>query len=306
MPRIYTSALSAAASEACYAAFLTGSLPTEGCFLVSGPHLFLMDSLPPLPEGRGVPVSFGPVSWIRSGISSQMQSISVYRAFLSGRRLPAGTALAAGKDGITVFPAELYEADLGKMEPFSLSFDPLEEVLTPQEAAKLYHVDAKRIQWDCEHAGESAVFSLAETRRSGNTWLLTRNAALRVYEGKEMPAYAIDPLLLVFSTVEAAHIWNRDSGVVRSAAGGAGHAAARMHEGDRRKSGRIWLVRRNGEIVELPYREKLPNNMMYELREFAGYIASGTQPEKRNRDSVITASVIEQARRQTGTLFDGE
>ena len=69
---------------------------------------------------------------------------------------------------------------------------------------------------------------------------------------------------------------------------------------------RIWLVRRNGEIVELPYREKLPNNMMYELREFAGYIASGTQPEKRNRDSVITASVIEQARRQTGTLFDGE
>ena len=69
---------------------------------------------------------------------------------------------------------------------------------------------------------------------------------------------------------------------------------------------RIWLVRRNGETVELPYREKLPNNMMYELREFAGYIASGTQPEKRNRDSVITASVIEQARRQTGTLFDGE
>ena len=159
-----------------------------------------------------------------------MQSISVYRAFLSGRRLPAGTALAAGKDGITVFPAELYEADLGKMEPFSLSFDPLEEVLTPQEAAKLYHVDAKRIQWDCEHAGEGAVFSLSETRRSGNTWLLTRNAALRVYEGKEMPAYAIDPLLLVFSTVEAAHIWNRDSGVVRSAAGGAGHAAAETDE----------------------------------------------------------------------------
>ena len=66
---------------------------------------------------------------------------------------------------------------------------------------------------------------------------------------------------------------------------------------------RIWLVRRNGETVELPYREKLPNNMMYELREFADCIASGTQPEKRNRDSVITASVIEQARGQTGTRF---
>ena len=69
---------------------------------------------------------------------------------------------------------------------------------------------------------------------------------------------------------------------------------------------RIWLVRRNGETVELPYEEKLPNNMMYELREFAGYITSGTQPEKRNRDSVITASVIEQARGQTGTRFTCE
>ena len=68
---------------------------------------------------------------------------------------------------------------------------------------------------------------------------------------------------------------------------------------------RIWLVRRSGETVELPYREKLPNNMMYELREFAGYIASGTQPEKRNRDSILTAAVIEEARRQTGTLFGG-
>lgn len=68
---------------------------------------------------------------------------------------------------------------------------------------------------------------------------------------------------------------------------------------------RIWLVRRSGETVELPYREKLPNNMMYELREFAGYIASGTQPEKRNRDSILTAAVIEEARRQTGTTFDG-
>jgi len=68
---------------------------------------------------------------------------------------------------------------------------------------------------------------------------------------------------------------------------------------------RIWLVRRSGETVELPYREKLPNNMMYELREFAGYIASGTQPEKRNRNSILTAAVIEEARRQTGTILGG-
>lgn len=69
---------------------------------------------------------------------------------------------------------------------------------------------------------------------------------------------------------------------------------------------RIWLVRRSGETLELPYQEKLPNNMMFELREFAGYIRSGTKPEKRNRDSIITAGIIEQARRQTGTLFAAE
>ena len=68
---------------------------------------------------------------------------------------------------------------------------------------------------------------------------------------------------------------------------------------------RIWLVRRSGETVELPYREKLPNIMMYELREFAGYIASVTQPEKRNRDCILTAAVIEEARRQPGTTIDG-
>ena len=68
---------------------------------------------------------------------------------------------------------------------------------------------------------------------------------------------------------------------------------------------RIWLIRRSGETVELPYREKLPNNMMYELREFAGYIASGMQPEKRNRNSILTAAVIEEARRQTGTILGG-
>ena len=35
------------------------------------------------------------------------------------------------------------------------------------------------------------------------------------------------------------------------------------------------------------------------------YYSSGTQPEKRNRDSILTAAVIEEARRQTGTTFDG-
>ena len=55
----------------------------------------------------------------------------------------------------------------------------------------------------------------------------------------------MNPLLLVFTTLEAAELWNRDSGDVRLAASGAGHRAARMVDGDRRKSGRTWLVTRN-------------------------------------------------------------
>ena len=55
----------------------------------------------------------------------------------------------------------------------------------------------------------------------------------------------MNPLLLVFTTLEAADLWNRDSGDVRSAASGAGHRVARMADGDRRKSGRSWIVTRD-------------------------------------------------------------
>ena len=69
----------------------------------------------------------------------------------------------------------------------------------------------------------------------------------------------MSPLLLVFSTVEGADIWSRDSGVVRSAAGGAGHMNARMHEEERKKSGRVWLVTRSA--MERLFGQALPNKM---------------------------------------------
>ena len=259
MSQIYVKSLSSAQAEACYSAFLTGQLPKEGCFITEGSHVYFLDTPPILPEGLGVPVNFGPVDWIHSLLSSQMKSVTAYREFLLGRRLPAGVALAASPEGILVFPAASYEPDLGNMSMFQLSFDPLEEVLTPQEVSKLYHVDAKRVQWDCEHAGENSIFSLQEVRHSGNTWLLLKSAAAHIYHEEPPVSFAINPLLLVFSTVEAAAIWNRDSGGVRSAAGGAGHAAARMMEGDRRKSGRIWLVRR--EAMNRLFGQALPERM---------------------------------------------
>ena len=40
--------------------------------------------------------------------------------------------------------------------------------------------------------------------------------------------FLVNPLLFVFSSIEAAELWNRPSGDVRSAAAGSGHRAARM------------------------------------------------------------------------------
>ena len=66
---------------------------------------------------------------------------------------------------------------------------------------------------------------------------------------------------------------------------------------------RVWLEMRKGDEEDLGYEEKLPINMTCVLREFAGYVASGEQPERRNQDSIWTMEVIDEARRQTGVTF---
>lgn len=246
MIRIYAHTENEEQAEACYGAFLTGTIPQSGWILTEGAHLYLLDRKPAIPEGEGLAVSEGPGDFISTTLPAA-KARAAYGAYLSGRRLPAGSALAAGEGMISIFPASSYAPDLGEMEIYRLPFDPLEEVVTPKEAADLYGADAKRVQADCERAGEGGLFSLSEVRRSGNVYLILRQSAERVYGGKKdgrLP-FPLNPLLLVFSTVEAARIWNRDSGTVRSAAAGAGHASARMTEGERRKSGRTWLVTRD-------------------------------------------------------------
>lgn len=66
---------------------------------------------------------------------------------------------------------------------------------------------------------------------------------------------------------------------------------------------RVWLEMRAGGTQELGYQEKLPINMTCVLREFAGYVARGEQPVKRNQDSIWTLEVIDEARRQNGVIF---
>lgn len=113
--------------------------------------------------------------------------------------------------------------------------------VTAEEARALYGISGKTVASDCE----KGAFKKLEARRSGKNWLITKQAASFRYGGGSEPAAPMNPLLLVFTTLEAAELWNRDSGDVRSAASGAGHRAARMGDGDRRKSGRTWLVTRN-------------------------------------------------------------
>lgn len=261
MPHIIYTSLNQSLSDKCYEAFLTGNIPEEGWILTEGAHLYLLGEGPDVPSGKIFTAPGGPADYFESSIPEE-KAKAAWKSYISGRRLPAGAALAAGEGKVLFFEPSDYEPDLSHMDAYRLPFDPLEEVLTPQEASKLYGTDAKRISADCERV--PSLFAKNEIRKSGNTWLILKSAAGRIYHEDPEKTYTINPLLLVFSTLEAAKIWNRDSGVVRSAAAGVGHSSARMGEGERRKSGRTWLVTR--DAMERLFGQALPVLMKEAMR----------------------------------------
>ena len=69
---------------------------------------------------------------------------------------------------------------------------------------------------------------------------------------------------------------------------------------------RIWLQKRSGEVRELPYTEKLPNNMMYELDAFCRMIAGTESPARWNEYSHITMEILDKARQDMGIVFPVE
>lgn len=83
--------------------------------------------------------------------------------------------------------------------------------VTAEEAGALYGISGKTVASDCE----KGAFKKSEARRSGKNWLITKQAADLRYGGGSEPAAPMNPLLLVFTTLEAAELWNRDSGDVR-------------------------------------------------------------------------------------------
>ena len=68
----------------------------------------------------------------------------------------------------------------------------------------------------------------------------------------------------------------------------------------------LWLQPRKGRMRELPYKEKQPINMMYELRHFCDMIRGDMDPAPWNENSLITLQIMDEARRQMGIVFPNE
>ena len=115
--------LSQEAAESCYEAYLKGERPKEGTILVSGPVVvFTSDTF----EMKGETLEDGEEKFV-SILDNEAKSRAALCEYKNGRRLPAGAALAAMKEGYFAFQSE-YMNEEGT--PFTLSFDPLEEVMT--------------------------------------------------------------------------------------------------------------------------------------------------------------------------------
>lgn len=219
-----------------YESYLLGQSAKAGTVLRQGAFLYIWKEKFET-NGTVLQTSYGTVV---TTLDSESKTLFACREFLGGRRLPSGVSAALSEKGIHIFPDELWTPREDFAE-WKREIDFTMYTVTAEEAGTLYGISGKTVVSDCERG----VFKKSEARKSGKNWLITKQAADFRYGGGSEPAVPMNPLLLVFTTLEAADLWNRDSGDVRLAASGAGHRAARMGDGDRRKSGRTWLVTRN-------------------------------------------------------------
>lgn len=218
-----------------FTSYLSGKLPP--CTIVAqGLSLIFMAGVPDgIPESM-VETGNGPVSVLHSS-ETEGKTRLAWREYLAHRHLPPRVQVLAMPSAAAVVP----EGTVDVSEAREISFpNPLNDVLTAGEAADIYGRTARKVEADI--MSPDSPFARGEARKSGREWLIIRQAASRVYGGKEETMPALNPLLCSFTTVEAAQLWKRSSGEVRSAAAGAGHRAARMDDNDRRRAGRTWLV----------------------------------------------------------------
>lgn len=232
MAKLWNAGLPLGMALPLYESYLLGRLPDRGAIAAAGPSLYLMS------EGRpgGAAAAGEKGVWTSADAA---HTAGALRSFRDWRRLPAGTVVIASPEGLRVMKAEEWEEPEEK-DILTLP-SMLEEVLTDKETAALCSVTPGKVKKDCE----SGAFSGSGAKPSGKGWLITKRAALHLYGGIAARPYLVNPLLLVFTTLEAGHLWNRPGEDVRSAAAGAGHRAARLDpKTECRRAGRTWLVTR--------------------------------------------------------------
>lgn len=219
-----------ARADALYEAYLLGKCPEEGAVTLAGAVILLgrAPALPPAPELAALPIPL-------CGNDSPKTRLAA-KSLLEWRRPPAGTAVILSAEGIRVTESA---PDISDAEDYTPP-DALAAVMTAAEAAAAYGRKAKDITADCE----AGLFGAGAMKDPAGTFLLTRAAADARYGEGKIKEMCPHPFLLAFTTAEAARLWGRDAGTVRAAAAGAGHAAARLGDGERRHAGRVWLVSR--------------------------------------------------------------
>lgn len=247
----------------CYEAYLLKQRPKEGSLIKKGNHLYITrediffggDEL----NGKG--------ETYHTILPDEKQSKLSIRMFWAQRHLAVGAAASLTARGVSLFPEEKCP-DVEEFAEWQWPDDLTETVMTMDEVAETYGVTKEQITQD--YAGH--IFG-AHARESYRTYLITRAAADRRYGEGKVKDYPINPLLLVFISMEASLLWNLNHGIIRMSAAGAGHRAARMEDGERRESGRFWLVTRDAleRLYGPPVAEKMEKFNKPIVRRMTGY-----------------------------------
>lgn len=231
MRKLFISECTLTSAGKAYESILRGTLPD--LTVIAKEHALYFTSIPPFePTGNFYTVQT-PITQKIYSEDSKPRTLLAWNSYIAHRHLPVNTQLTIMPTGVLLTtPNNLLDTYTPLHFP-----NPLQEVMTAKEIAMHYQISIKSVIHDIQTS-----FSSHEKKVSGQDWLVTKEAVLFYYENKEIESPYINPLLRVFTTLEASHLWKKAANEVRSAASGSGHRTARMDSNDCRKAERTWLV----------------------------------------------------------------
>ena len=68
----------------------------------------------------------------------------------------------------------------------------------------------------------------------------------------------------------------------------------------------MWIEFNDGTREDPGFRPTQPSDMVFELKAFERCICEGIRPVRENQNSLLTAEILDEARRQTGTVFPSD